>query len=61
LICLEGHDIQEINSLNHYIGIRHIDRSEFTDSDCMPLVIGTKQVANCWIGYREAWGGPSAS
>ena len=36
----EGHDIQEINELNHYIGMHHIDRSEFQDLDWIPFAIG---------------------
>ncbi len=36
----DGHDIQEINELNHYIGMRHIDRSEFTDLDWIPFALG---------------------
>ena len=36
----DGHDIQEINELNHYIGMHHIDRSEFKDLDWIPFALG---------------------
>lgn len=36
----EGHDIQEINTLNHYIGMRPITREELRDLDWMPFAIG---------------------
>lgn len=35
-----GHDIAEINELNHYIGMRKIDRSQLSDLDWMPFAIG---------------------
>lgn len=36
----EGHDITEINELNHYIGMKPIDRGALTDLDWMPFAIG---------------------
>jgi len=36
----EGHDIQEINELNHYIGMRRIARTEFADLDWIPFALG---------------------
>jgi hypothetical protein len=36
----DGHDIKEINELNHYIGMRKIDRSEFTELDWIPFAFG---------------------
>jgi hypothetical protein len=36
----DGHDIQEINSLNHYIGMHRIDRSSFADLDWLPFALG---------------------
>jgi hypothetical protein len=36
----DGHDIDEINELNHYIGMRHLDRSAFQDLDWLPFAIG---------------------
>jgi len=36
----DGHDIQEINELNHYIGMRRIARSEFEDLDWIPFALG---------------------
>jgi hypothetical protein len=36
----EGKDIQEINTLNHYIGMRHIDRAELNDLDWIPFAFG---------------------
>lgn len=36
----EGHDIAEINELNHYIGMRKIDRSHLSDLDWIPFAIG---------------------
>jgi copper chaperone NosL len=36
----QGHDIQEINELNHYIGMRRITRSEFQDLDWIPFALG---------------------
>ncbi len=35
-----GHDIQEINELNHYIGMKTIARSEFQDLDWIPFALG---------------------
>jgi copper chaperone NosL len=34
-----GHDIQEINNLNHYIGMHKIDRAELSELDWMPFAI----------------------
>jgi len=36
----DGHDILEINELNHYIGMRTISRSEFADLDWIPFALG---------------------
>jgi copper chaperone NosL len=36
----DGHDIQEINELNHYIGMRQIARSQFEDLDWIPFALG---------------------
>lgn len=36
----DGHDVQEINTLNHYIGMRHLDRSELSDLDWIPFALG---------------------
>ncbi len=33
-------DVQEINTLNHYIGMAPIDRAELSDLDWMPFAIG---------------------
>lgn len=35
----DGHDIQEINTLNHYIGMRTITRDELRDLDWLPFGI----------------------
>jgi len=35
-----GHDITEINELNHYIGMHPIDRSALTDLDWIPFALG---------------------
>jgi copper chaperone NosL len=35
-----GHDIDEINELNHYIGMRRLTRAEFADLDWIPFAIG---------------------
>jgi hypothetical protein len=35
-----SHDIDEINELNHYIGMGHIDRAAFADLDWLPFAIG---------------------
>ena len=35
-----GQDINEINELNHYIGMRKLARSEFVDLDWIPFVLG---------------------
>ncbi len=35
-----GHDIDEINELNHYIGMRRIERSAFADLDWIPFALG---------------------
>jgi copper chaperone NosL len=34
-----GHDIKEINNLNHYIGMHAIDRAELSELDWMPFAI----------------------
>ncbi|MCB9876657.1 MAG: hypothetical protein H6835_03555 [Planctomycetes bacterium] len=33
----DGHDVQEINTLNHYIGMHQITREELRDLDWMPF------------------------
>jgi hypothetical protein len=35
-----GQDLQEINTLNHYIGMRKIDRAELSDLDWIPFALG---------------------
>ncbi|MEO6807509.1 MAG: hypothetical protein ABI353_00150 [Isosphaeraceae bacterium] len=35
-----GHDLNEINELNHYIGMRKIERSQFTELDWIPFAFG---------------------
>jgi copper chaperone NosL len=35
----DGHDVQEINVLNHYIGMRSITRDELRDLDWMPFAL----------------------
>lgn len=35
-----GKDVKEINTLNHYIGMRPITREQMTDLDWMPFAIG---------------------
>ncbi|MCL4228031.1 MAG: hypothetical protein KJZ91_26495 [Myxococcales bacterium] len=35
-----GRDIKEINTLNHYIGMRTIDRAALTDLDWIPFALG---------------------
>ncbi|MCC6807475.1 MAG: hypothetical protein IT381_08630 [Deltaproteobacteria bacterium] len=36
----DGADINEINVLNHYIGMRKLDRAELSDLDWIPFAIG---------------------
>ena len=36
----DGRDLPEINTLNHYIGMKHLDRADFTDLDWIPFAIG---------------------
>jgi hypothetical protein len=36
----EGHDIPEINVLNHYVGMRPLDPAAFADLDFIPFAIG---------------------
>lgn len=36
----DGADIKEINILNHYIGMHHIDRATLSDLDWIPFAIG---------------------
>ncbi len=36
----DGHDIDEINTLNHYIGMRKLDQRSFADLDFLPFFIG---------------------
>lgn len=35
-----GKDIKEINTLNHYIGMKTIDRQQLTDLDWIPFALG---------------------
>ena len=35
-----GQHIQEINTLNHYIGMHKIDRGELSDLDWIPFALG---------------------
>ncbi|MCA9676620.1 MAG: hypothetical protein H6709_09760 [Kofleriaceae bacterium] len=35
----DGHDITEINTLNHYIGMHKIDRAELNELDWMPFAV----------------------
>ena len=36
----DGHDVVEINTLNHYIGMHKIERSELADLDWLPFALG---------------------
>ena len=36
----QGNDLNEINTLNHYIGMRKLERADFTDLDWIPFAIG---------------------
>lgn len=36
----EGQHLQEINTLNHYIGMRHLDAADFADLDWLPFAFG---------------------
>ena len=36
----EGHDVAEINELNHYIGMQTIDRTQLVDLDWLPFAFG---------------------
>ncbi len=36
----DNHDIDEINELNHYIGMRKINRAELSDLDWIPFALG---------------------
>lgn len=36
----DGHDIKEINELNHYIGMRKIERSQLVELDWVPFAFG---------------------
>ena len=36
----EGKDIQEINTLNHYIGMKRIEQADFADLDWIPFALG---------------------
>jgi hypothetical protein len=35
-----GQDLREINTLNHYVGMRNLDPAEFADLDFLPFAIG---------------------
>ena len=35
-----GQDLREINTLNHYVGMRNLDPAEFADLDFIPFAIG---------------------
>jgi hypothetical protein len=36
----QGHDLNEINTLNHYVGMRKLDPAAFADLDFIPFAIG---------------------
>jgi hypothetical protein len=36
----EGTDLTEINTLNHYVGMRALDPADFADLDFMPFALG---------------------
>src|SRR5665213_536971 len=36
----DGEDLQEINDLNHYIGMTSIDRTQLSDLDWIPFALG---------------------
>lgn len=40
----EGRDLKEVNILNHYIGMRQLDRAELSDLDWIPFAIGVLAV-----------------
>lgn len=46
----DGHDIQEINTLNHYIGMAKITREELRDLDWMPFGL----IAMALLAWRAA-------
>jgi copper chaperone NosL len=46
----DGHDLKEINVLNHYIGMRPIDRTALSDLDWIPFALG----ALVLLGLRVA-------
>jgi hypothetical protein len=46
----EGNDLNEINTLNHYIGMKKLDKRDFTDLDWIPFAIG----ALALLGLRVA-------
>ncbi len=35
-----GQDVKEINLLNHYIGMKHLEEADFTEFKWLPFVIG---------------------
>ena len=37
---LNGNDINEINNLNHYIGMKKIEQADFTEMQLMPFMFG---------------------
>lgn len=45
-----GQHLDEINTLNHYVGMQHIDRRQMSDLDWMPFAIGIL----CLITLRTA-------
>lgn len=46
----EGHDVAEINELNHYIGMMTIDRRQLSDLDWLPFAFGVLAL----LGFRAA-------
>lgn len=36
----DGQDLEEINMLNHYIGMKHIDEADFTEMQILPFMFG---------------------
>ena len=44
-----GHDVKEINTLNHYIGMRSLDRANLVDLDWLPFALGALALLNLRI------------
>jgi len=47
----EGHDVDEINELNHYIGMEKIEKANLADLDWMPFALGLLMLLTLRVAF----------